>query len=203
MIYQNNTAYGVNVTWLNATKNVTTPIVYGGVNSADNLSLYATSASGKSASNMIVRNNGVIDMENQSRTRCWLDAVDTKSGVPTAIQFDHESYDAQYEGNCDVSGAGNIIVKQSGYYQINCHVQYADPDPAPMLVTQVVTNGGGYIMRQDWTVLPGETYFGMMLSDVQYVTAGSALECRVGTDVGNVGIVAAGDYTYFSMHKVS
>jgi hypothetical protein len=39
MISQNNSNYGVNVTWLNASKNVTTPFIYGGASSGQDLIL--------------------------------------------------------------------------------------------------------------------------------------------------------------------
>jgi hypothetical protein len=171
-----------------------------------------SSSYGDSQTMLLAHASGILDFNNQSRARAYLNHVQfIPSATWTPIEFDFDSpspvgYDEQNEFTpWPAAPTGNFIAKEEGYYQVHARTAYewvmVEPPPLPHPfghvsirivktdaagVKTVIAQGNNLMML---ALLPSQDVLELLMnnapnvSDVVYLRPGDMLEIEAWQDI--------------------
>jgi hypothetical protein len=189
------------------------------------------SAQGDGTTMLQAHPSGILDFNNQSRARAWLNHVQMiPFGIWTKIQFDMVNFDQHAEYLPWPAPQWGFTAKQAGYYQVHARTAYEyvnleppqSPHPRGYIsirivvtdatgLTTVVAQGNNLMM-----LVPGPTGDTIQMlmnnapnvSDVVYLKPGDTVEIEAWQDIDAnpgslVSLYLGTDQTYVSIHKDS
>ena len=188
---------------------------------AANLTAGSGSAQSDKLTMFQIRTSGILDIDNQSRSRAYLTiAQPIPSGVWFPIDFDLDAplpvgYDEQTEFTVSPAPgtSGTFTAAVTGYHQVNSRTvfNYAPEQglPGGYVSIAIFVNGVMYAQGnnlQVWAGMdPALNNNAPNVSDVVYLTPADVLEIHVWQtiDLGPVPLGTGPSQTYVSIHKVS
>lgn len=150
--------------------------------------------------------DGVIDFDNQSRSRVHLSSPLTQlvSGTPIIVPMDYSDWDSQAEWSGIGTTTPQFHCEHTGYYHYNFHAQYVSVDAGPTRFSIYVVKSGVTIAQSDEnadTRASGGDRFEQMLSDEMYCTANQNVTFWVSSSAVNAWLAGGYEWNFVSIEK--
>ena len=191
----------------------------------------AISSQGDGTTMLLAHPSGILDFNNMSRARAWLNHVQIiPHATWTKIEFDMINFDQHFEYTPHPTWPWGIFTAtEAGYYQVHArtayeYVNYGEPMPHPfghVSIRIVVTDAAGTttsIAQGNNLMMLVQVFGGDWLemlmnnapnvSDVVYLKPGDMVEIEAWQDIdmnpnNTVSLYFGTDQTYVSIHKDS